>query len=126
MKVARAFQPEICPVRLAAWRLLLRGVGPGLAQFGVGGVLARPTLTLFAQATATDPARVLRTNTGWTTGGTGYDLVSTAARASASPLPAGSADCAMVVTLDPGAYTLQIAGMDGSSGEALAEIYVLR
>jgi outer membrane protein assembly factor BamB len=106
-------------------RLLLRGVGPGLAQFGVTDSLARPVLSLFAQASAGGTPRLLATNSGWTSGGLAYDKSSTAARVSAFALPNGSADSAMVVTVDPGPYTTQIASADGGTGEALVEIYVL-
>ena len=36
---------------------------------------------------------------------------------------AGSADSAMVLTLPPGAYTVEVSGADGGSGVALVEIY---
>jgi hypothetical protein len=38
-------------------------------------------------------------------------------------LPAGSADAAILVTLQPGAYTVQVSSGDGSSGLALVEVY---
>ncbi|MES2694915.1 MAG: PQQ-binding-like beta-propeller repeat protein, partial [Verrucomicrobiota bacterium] len=50
-------------------RLLLRGVGPGLTQLGVSGVLTRPMLTLYDAE-----GRPLRTNEGWTTGGAGAEI----------------------------------------------------
>lgn len=106
-------------------RLLLRGVGPGLAQFGVANTLARPVLSLFAQGPAGGSPTLIATNAGWTTGGLAYDRSSTAARVSAFALPGGSADSAMVVTVDPGPYTTQISSADGGTGEALVEIYVL-
>ncbi len=106
-------------------RLLLRGVGPGLAQFGVTNTLARPVLSLFAQAAPGGSPRLIQTNSGWTTGGLAYDRSSTAARVSAFALPNGSADSAMVVTVEPGPYTTQISSADGGTGEALVEIYVL-
>lgn len=101
-------------------RLMLRGIGPGLAQFGVSGVLARPTLALFNGV-----QQLLRTNTGWTTEVSAYDLVAAAQLVGAFALDATSADCAMIVTVDPGIYTLQISGVGGTTGEALVEIYTL-
>jgi len=38
----------------------------------------------------------------------------------------GSADCAIVATLPPGAYTAQVSGTNNSTGIALVEIYELR
>ena len=104
-------------------RLLLRAVGPGLAQFGVPAVLARPTMSLFARQLGGQS--LIRTNTGWTTEGTAYDLSVAAQLAGAFALGAASADCAMIVTADPGDYTIQVSGVGGTTGEALVEIYVL-
>jgi len=38
-------------------------------------------------------------------------------------LGSGSKDAALLVELDPGVYTAQVAGASGGSGEALVEIY---
>ncbi|MEO6245539.1 MAG: hypothetical protein ABIQ12_08890, partial [Opitutaceae bacterium] len=101
-------------------RLLIRAVGPGLTQFGVSGVLARPTMALF------DGARqLLRTNTGWTTQTGTYDLIAAARVAGAFALGATSADSALIVTVDPGVYTVQVSGVGDTTGEALVEIYKL-
>ncbi len=105
-------------------RLLLRAVGPGLTQFGVGGVLARPTMALYAQLPG-GGERLLRTNTGWSAEGGAYDLATAAALVQAFALTNGSADCAMVVTVEPGNYTIQVSGVGNTTGEALVEIYVL-
>jgi hypothetical protein len=95
--------------------VLLRGIGPALANYGVPGVLARPVLTLFNAAGVP-----LATNSGW---GGGADLAGVFRQVSAVDLPTASADAAMVVTLAPGAYTAQVAGAGGTSGVALVEIY---
>ena len=36
-----------------------------------------------------------------------------------------SLDAAMVITLPPGAYTAQVSGADGGTGQAIVEIYEL-
>jgi len=36
---------------------------------------------------------------------------------------AGSKDAAMVLSLEPGAYTVQISGVGGASGIGLIEVY---
>lgn len=100
-------------------RVLLRGIGPALAQLGVHGAVARPTLTLFSGSTP------IATNTGWSTTGRTADLRGAFLAAGAFALGNASADSALVTTLAPGAYTLQIAGVGGTTGEALGEIYVL-
>ena len=101
-------------------RLLLRGIGPGLTQFGVPGVVAQPRLALFSGGTQ------IASNSGWATGGHQADLMAAAASVSAFPLAESSADSAMIFNAAPGAYTLQISGVGGTSGEAMVEIYVLR
>ncbi len=100
-------------------RLLVRAVGPGLVPLGVPGALARPVLTLFAGSTA------LAANTGWTTGVAAADLRGAARAVGAFPLGETSADSALLVTLDPGAYTLRVAGAGDTAGEALVEVYVV-
>jgi hypothetical protein len=99
--------------------LLIRGDGPSLAGFGVAGALARPTLSVISQASGS----TLATNAGWSTGPDAAVIAQDAGAVGAFPLPAGSADCAVVATLPAGAYTLQISGVNGSTGIALAEVY---
>jgi hypothetical protein len=108
--------------------VLIRGDGPALSAFGVTGVLATPTLTLFDSS-----SQAVATNTGWgnaSTRGASSVQASTAKATSAVftevgafQLPANSADCALVVSLPPGAYTAQVTGVNNTTGVALVEIY---
>lgn len=100
-------------------RVLLRAVGPTLAQFGVPRALARPSLTLYSGSTS------IATNTAWTTSVRAADVAGAAREARAFSLDPSSADSAWLAMLPPGAYTLQIAGVAGSSGEVLGEIYAI-
>ncbi len=102
-----------------ATRILIRAIGPGLAAFGVPSVLARPSIGVFRGAAP------LRTNTGWTSDGLTRDLSVAAESVAAFPLVNGSFDSAMILTVDPGTYTIHLTGVGGTTGEALAEIYVL-
>jgi hypothetical protein len=113
--------------------VLIRGVGPGLAAtFGLTGVLETPQLTLFDSVVPTNP-QVIATGTAW-----GSAPVAGPSTVPAGLLPAGapvmttvgafslvtgSADSAMLVTLPPGNYTVQLSGVSGSTGIALVEIY---
>jgi hypothetical protein len=109
-------------------RLLVRGVGPTLAEFDVSGVLSSPSLTVFDSQGA-----VIGTNTGWgnppATGTS--NVAATVAPATAAimtsvgafALPADSADSAMVITVPPGNYTAEISGASGNAGVALVEVY---
>ncbi len=106
----------------AAKRVLVRGIGPGLAGFGVSGVLARPELTLRRA-----DGSVVATNRGWD-GGTAAEaanVAATAAGVGAFALAPRSGDCAVVATLEPGAYTAPITALDGGTGVALVEAYEL-
>lgn len=97
--------------------VLIRAVGPGLAQFGVTGLLARPVLTLFAGDTA------YRTNTGWRNMADVAAFQTQSERLRLFPFADNGADSALYVTLDPGAYTLQVTGAGDTTGVALVEIY---
>ncbi len=97
-------------------RVLVRGVGPALTAFGVGGVLADPKVELF------DSAGVkIAENDNWSDA-----FAPTFASVGAFALPSGSLDAALVATLTAGrAYTVQVSGANGGVGEALVELYEL-
>ena len=99
--------------------LLIRADGPSLTAFGVPGALAAPSLVLTAQATGV----TLATNTGWGTNSNPAQIASVAVQVGAFALESGSADCAVIVTLQPGAYTVQVSGVGNTTGVALAEVY---
>jgi hypothetical protein len=110
--------------------VLLRGIGPALAQFGVTGTLTTPQLTLFDSTGA-----VIASNIGWSNSiVTGPSSVNATARmatvtdfsqAGAFHFPAGTADCAMVAVLPPGIYTAQLTGTGSTTGIGLVEAYEL-
>ncbi len=97
--------------------VLIRAVGPGLAAFGVPGTLAQPVLTLFAGSES------YVTNVGWNTATNVAEIRATADRVGAFKLAEGSRDSAMLVSLSPGAYTVQVSGANGTNGVALVEVY---
>ena len=47
------------------------------------------------------------------------------ARVGAFNLPAASRDAALLATLQPGAYTVQVTGVNNTTGTALVEVYEL-
>lgn len=103
-------------------KLLVRAVGPTLAQFGVGGALARTRVTLRSEGSAPS------SNTRWSTAANAAEIASAAAAAGAFALPVGSADSALLVMLNPGAYTAEVSDASAGaspSGEALVEVYYL-
>ena len=95
--------------------VLIRGVGPGLAALGVPGTLADPVIEIYKQGTAA----AIATNDNWS----GAQVSTLSAQVGAFALPAGSADAAIVLNLEPGAYTVQVKGKNGATGVAIVEVY---
>jgi YVTN family beta-propeller protein len=118
--------------------LVLRGVGPALANFGITGAIGvagpiqHPDLTLYDSAV---PANLITQDLGWQsppsapTGiwkGAAAPADATAADFSevgAFALAPGSADCALKLALPAGAYTGQVTTTDTGNGIVLAEVY---
>lgn len=101
--------------------VLIRGIGPTLAKFGVSGFLADPQITVYsASGTPTgysndnwsngDPQEYLKTNEVFEQVG-------------AFRLDTTSLDAALVARLDPGNYTVVLTSTNGQSGNALVEVY---
>jgi hypothetical protein len=101
---------------IEAKTVLIRGVGPGLSQFGLSGALVDPKIELFRGSTLID------LNDNW---GGGATLTEVFTRVGAFPLAAASRDAALLVDLLPGAYSVQVSGNNGGTGPALVEIYEL-
>ncbi|MSU49625.1 MAG: hypothetical protein EXS37_11160 [Opitutus sp.] len=98
-------------------KLLVRGVGPTLADFGVGGTLADPRLEIFSGTT------VLAAGDNWADEPNAGEIVATASAVGAFALRNGSRDAALVLTLAAGSYSVKISGVGSTTGEALVEIY---
>lgn len=92
-------------------RVLVRAIGPGLGMFGFSNALIAPVLTVF------NSQGPVRTSTGW---GGDPSLEAAFLNVGAFQLPPNSRDSAMLLTLDPGSYTVQVGG---GAGEVLLEIY---
>jgi hypothetical protein len=98
-------------------RVLVRAVGPGLAQFGVTTPMANPTLAVFSGSVQ------IGANDDWDKSA---NLPATFAAVGAFGLPPGSKDAAVVLTLAPGAYTVTVrAATANDAGDVLAEVYLL-
>lgn len=111
-------------------RVLIRGIGPGLAAFGVANVVADPVLKIFGGNGASPIAQ----NDNWgatataqaaQNAGTPEEIAAAASVAGAFPLVAGSRDAAMVVTLPPGSYSAVVSGANNGTGAGLVEVYEL-
>jgi uncharacterized delta-60 repeat protein len=106
-------------------RVLLRGSGPALAKYSVSGVLSDPVLAVYDSQD-----QLLAQNDNWQTQtavnpaqtiGNVADVVA----ACASVFASGSNDSALIITLAPGTYTVQISGVNHSAGAAMVEAYDL-
>jgi glucose/arabinose dehydrogenase len=93
----------------------ITGKGPSLSRFGVANALANPTLQLVRLS---DHA-LIAANDDW---GTASNAGEIQARGMA---PSDALESAILVTLQPGAYTAILSGAGGSTGVGLAEVYEL-
>jgi len=92
-------------------QLVLRALGPTLAQFGVAGFLQDPTLELHNSAGA-----LIAFNDNW----------AQAANANSIPAnlrPPNTLESTIFVTLNPGSYTAIVRGLNNTTGVALVEGY---
>lgn len=95
-------------------QVLVRGVGPSLAAFGLTGFLADPKIEIIRLS---DGQKVAE-NDDWTsTTGAMFS------RVGAFALTPGSRDAALLATLPAGGYTVQVSGVGNTTGEAIVEVY---
>jgi len=97
--------------------VLVRAVGPTLADFGVSGALSDPTLNVGG---ANLPGAY---SENWGSDVNAGNLALTATRVGAFPLPLTSRDAAASALLLPGAYSAEIQIAHGAPGVALVEVY---
>lgn len=95
--------------------VLVRAIGPTLGSFGVDGVVADPRLAVFNKSSTQ-----IASNDNWAGDAV---LGATFTKVGAFPLPADSRDAAVVATLQPGEYTVQVSGVNNTTGVALVEVY---
>lgn len=93
--------------------VIIRAVGPTLARYAIGDVLADPMLELHGPGTF-----ATITNDNW------RDTQEDEIQATGIP-PAGDLESAIVATLSPGAYTAIVRGNGNTSGVGLVEVYDL-
>jgi probable HAF family extracellular repeat protein len=94
-----------------AKKVIIRGIGPSLGNFGVQGALADPTLELHQGNTT------LLTNDNWR---------EHEAEVQATTIPpSNDLESAIVATLQPGNYTAILADKNGASGIGVVEVYDL-
>jgi hypothetical protein len=92
-------------------QVVLRAIGPSLAQFGLTNVLPDPTLELHDSTGA-----VIATNDDW-------QDASNAQSIPAALRPPNELESVILTTLNRGAYTAVLRGYNDSTGTGLAEVY---
>lgn len=93
-------------------KVIVRGIGPSLAQFGIAGALADPILELHK------PNGSVVINDNW------RSTQQAEIQASGIP-PDENLESAIVAVLPPGAYTAILRGKNSSTGVGLVEVYDL-
>jgi hypothetical protein len=93
--------------------VLIRALGPSLARLGVPGVLADPVLELYDSE-----GHRLLSNDNWQDS---QRLQIEATRLA----PTDSREAAILIRLNPGAYTAIVRGKNSATGQALVEVYDL-
>ncbi len=90
--------------------VLIRARGPSLTPFGVVGALANPMMSLYSGST------VLASNDDWGTAVNAADITATGLA------PTNALESAILTTLPPGAYTVIVQGVGGTSGVGIVEV----
>jgi hypothetical protein len=91
--------------------VLIRARGPSLAQAGVPGVLPNPMLQLFSGQT------VIASNDNWQTNANAAAITGTGLA------PSDALESAILMTLNPGAYTAIVSGAGGATGVGIVEVF---
>lgn len=90
--------------------VLVRALGPSLESCGVPGSLQDPFLQIFSGAD------LLENNNNWRDHGRASEIPSGLS-------PEHSNEAAMIITLEPGAYTAIVSGVGGATGIGLIEVF---
>jgi len=98
-------------------QVLVRGVGPGLAFFGVASTMKDPVVELQDQAVK------IAENNNWNSSQEGERIQEVSGMVGAFPLAPESTDAALLIGVSPGVYSALIRDGLDLGGNALVEIY---
>jgi hypothetical protein len=104
---------------------LIRAVGPTLARFNITGFLPDPWFEVYKRRPGTGTDDLVLSNDTWGENGDAEAIRQAALTVRAFRLNDGSADAALLVTLPPGAYTVNAKGKASDTGVALVEVYLM-
>ena len=93
--------------------VVVRARGPSLVPFGITNALANPTLQLVRSSDQS----VLATNDDWQSAANAADITASGFA------PSDSHESAILMTLQPGAYTAIVSGAGGATGVGIVEVF---
>lgn len=93
--------------------VLIRAVGPTLTRYGVSGTIANPTLELHQSSDGS----IVASNDDWGSAANAAAIMATGLA------PEDTAESAILITLQPGAYTAIVSGKNGGTGVGLVEVF---
>ena len=91
--------------------VLIRAVGPTLANYGVADALANPKLDLYSGPT------VIASNDDWQSADNATAIQATGLA------PLNQLESALLLTLQPGAYTAIVSGVNSGTGVGIVEVF---
>jgi hypothetical protein len=121
--VGAKFTTGVVVTGTEAKTFVVRAVGRTLASFGVGDALFDPALSV-----ASADGRVIAGNADWRNAADSAAFAQQSSAVGAFPLIESSGDgrdAALVVTLTPGSYAIEVVSESGASGVVLAEVYAV-
>lgn len=97
-------------------KVVVRAIGPSLAQAGINHALSNPRLELFDSN-----GQSVASNENWADNPTQAAELQTLNLA-----PSNAGEAALMVILPPGLYTAVVSGQDGGTGIGLIEVYAIQ
>jgi hypothetical protein len=101
--------------------VLIRGIGPTLANLSVTNPLPDPYITVYKQGSSI----AFAFNDDWSQRFDADEIERVSAVIGAFPLSRGSKDAAYLLELPPGAYTVHLTAIGTTGGTALVEVYLV-
>jgi uncharacterized Zn-binding protein involved in type VI secretion len=95
-------------------KVILRAIGPSLVNHGITNPLQNPTLELHDHTGA-----VIASNDNWMDAPNGQEIINSGLA------PSNNLESAILTSLNPGAYTAIVRGVNNGTGVALVEAYDL-
>jgi uncharacterized protein len=99
-------------------RVLIRAAGPALSSYGVNHPVPNPRMVV-----TTLSGTFVAENDDWSNATNAAAIATAANQMGAFPFASGSRDAAVLLTLEPGLYTVAVESVTGEEGIALLEAY---